>query len=193
VEVRLLFVVALLVACGPPDQGTTSVGADAYRSARLFPLTEGNAWSYDVVDRSRDAVQDTALHTVTVEAADAEGARLLMNGTEVRYARRDDGIYDIGNGIYVLRDPLRVGQTWPAKNGRQAEVMALGESVETPAGTFENCAHVREEGGDVAVDNYYCLDVGVVRTRMRMTTQLTQQEVVVEALLRAHLLADDGG
>lgn len=182
-EIRL-FAVALF-ACGGSQAVPTQ--SQALSVERLFPLATGNAWAYDVRDLSQSgALDDTALHVVRVESVRGERIELYMNGTSVTYERRPDGLYDVGNGVFVLRAPLEVGATWPARSGRSARIVDLASTVETPAGRFEACVHVEEVSADepTRIDNFFCPDVGLTVARSAMRSELTQAEVVIEARLR---------
>ncbi len=175
-----LAALALLMGCGG---ATPNVGpAELDRSvAHYYPLATGNAWAYDVTDGDRER----GFMPVTVQAASAGRYELLMAGTEVTYRRRDDGLFDERNGVYVLREPLEVGTTWEARGQRQAEIVDIEARVETPAGTFEHCVQVAERGeGDTSVDNYFCPGIGIARVRIEVRTQLRQQTVINDAVLR---------
>lgn len=175
-----LAALALLMGCGGATPNVQSPELD--RSVgNYFPLAEGNAWAYDVTDGDRER----GFMPVTVRAASAGHFEVLMAGTEVTYRRRDDGLFDERNGVYVLREPLEVGTTWEARGQRQAEIVDIEAQVETPAGIFEHCVHVAERGaGDTRVDNYFCPGIGIARVLIEVRTPLRQQTVVNDAVLR---------
>ena len=160
---------------------------DALSIESLFPLAEGNAWSYDVADLSESgAIEGGALHLVRVESVEGERVELLMNGTTVTYERRPEGLFDVVNDTWVLKQPLAEGTTWPARSGRTAAIMSTAESVVTPAGEFSGCLHIREVSSDQSaqIDNYFCPEIGLTVARSAMRAGLSGQEVVIEAKLR---------
>jgi hypothetical protein len=105
--------------------------------ATYFPLTPGNAWSFDA---------DGALIVLRVSAR--EGAIAHMG--EFSYEVRRDGIVRTPPGKYVLKLPLHPGATWDLPGGGHARIADLAAAVSTPAGDYTGCVVVEEltpEGG----------------------------------------------
>ncbi len=63
----------------------------------------------------------------------------------------------------------KVGMKWRSKDvsksiSERNEIIAMGETVIVPAGTFKDCVKVRELIGDGATEyKYFCKGIGVVR------------------------------
>jgi len=175
--IRALVCVAL-AGCGGgqaavrPDSGPP--GPD-----QLYPLAVGNAWSYDV-----DAGEgDTVLAVARVVSVRGAAVEVLSGGGEVlRYERRTDGIYRPHKSGYLLKAPVRAGQTWQSANGVTAEVSRIVDVLETPAGRFEGCVEVHESGlrGGQHVETTYCPGVGPTRVVSRMDVRGRSLRVVAE-------------
>jgi hypothetical protein len=151
----------------------------------LYPLREGAAWSYDVDAGDGDPV----LTTTRVLRATASEVEVMSGQAVLRYALLPDGIQRVdGGGSYVLRAPVVLDKQWPASMGSQARVTALDQDIQTPAGKFQSCVLVTEQGGDSGrkVTTTYCPGVGpvVVVSEMEVRGKLLR----VIATLRGYSL-----
>lgn len=102
---------------------------------------------------------DTCLD-VPVGELDAELAALDEVGSSSRCAYKSD------------RVPLDLIEALPVASEPTCEQRALvtfcrGESVDTPAGRFEDCVSVQDEGMNLEVIWWYCPGVGLVRYQMK--------------------------
>lgn len=134
---------------------------------RLYPLTLGSAWSYDV-----DAGDgDNVLAVTRVTTRTAEEATVQGGEGQTRYALRADGIFRSDRDGYLLRMPLTQGATWSSGGGMQARVSQRGIAMTTTAGTFADCVEVTEQGAEsgVTIVTTYCPDVGPVEIVSSMT------------------------
>ncbi len=178
----------LSMGCGASQTGPRE-DSDRLNPARLYPLHLDNVWSYDIDTGTGDP---PVLGITRVVAARDPLFEVSANRSDpVVYEVRPEGIYKPGSGTWLLRAPIRVGSEWPTTSGMTARVESITESVETPAGNFENCVRVEESGGEVRrrIRTVYCTDVGPVLVRSAMQAQLTGMTANVTALLRGHSLA----
>ena len=180
----LLFSVAAL-ACGGAQSATDA--GEGIDPARLYPLQEGNVWSYDV---------DTGIEKVlgTFRVVEAQGARasVEVNGgvDTLVYETTPEGIRRADQEAWVLKRPLVVGARWPAPGGRQAEVLSVDARVEVFAGTFEGCVEVRESDARQQVTTTYCPDVGPVVLTTEATSDYGGAPARVQGELRAYMLEE---
>lgn len=150
----------------------------------LYPLGAGQAWSYDV------DVGDGGDRVLAVSrVVDVQGDTFLVRsgGNEVlRYAHRPDGWYRPDRGAYLLRGPVAVGTAWPSGGGGSAEITAVEQRVQSPAGTFERCVVVSEQGAASGqqVRTTYCPGVGPTEVVSSMTVR--GQPLRVVATLRGY-------
>lgn len=136
---------ALAAGCAGAPPAGSSPGADAAQGLRpgdFFPLAVGNEWVY--VDRSpalpRGAPPERVVRILSRSAdgfyADNERGELRADGDCLRDRQRR-----------LLCAPIRAGNGWVSVTGVSAteryEIVAVGEKVETPAGTFAGCVRVR--------------------------------------------------
>ena len=156
----------------------------------LYPLREGNAWSYDV--DTGDA--QTTLAITRVVSVDAQTVRVRTGDSLVEYEVRPEGIYVAEDGAWLLRGPVRRGVTWPARGGRTAEIVAMPEAVETPAGTLRGCVEVLERGGrlDLEIRTIYCEGVGPASVSSTMRSATSNRTLTVTAVLRGYDVAAAG-
>ena len=93
------------------------------------------------------------------------------NGLLVRATDEDDS-------YYLIRRPLEVGQSWtvPFATDCRLQIMALGETVETVAGSFENCLRVDETGtwesAPYRTESWFAPNVGFVSTTVNYDGQI---------------------
>src|SRR5262245_58900766 len=93
---RYRLLALLVLGCGAAGQERRH-DAGALTAERLYPLREGNAWSYDVESESDDAP------TLLVNRiAEVRGRRVVVEtgGAPIAYEVRRDGIYWPDKGGY---------------------------------------------------------------------------------------------
>ena len=150
--------------------------------ARLFPLTAGSAWSYDVdTGDGNNALAITKVTEAGPTAAAVQGGEGLT-----RYELRPDGIFRTSLSGYLLKAPVRLGATWPSGGGMQAEITRTGVDLSTPAGEFHGCVEVSERGAPsgALITTTYCPDIGPALVVSRM--ELLTGKVEVVARLRGY-------
>lgn len=173
--VRIAVVLSLLAlaGCGGAQSGSGAGGPDRLAPTNLYPLAEGNVWSYNVVGAEGDVPTLEVRRVVSVQ-----GPRVRVQswgGEEVRFETRPQGIYRPGYDVWLLKAPIRVGAEWPSASGRTARVVSVDEAIEVPAGRFEGCVRVEERGGEaaLAMATVYCPGVGPVYVESGMQAKLT--------------------
>ncbi len=158
--------------------------------ARFFPLAVGNQWTWEDQSPQLPAGRRGALRTVRILERTADGFY------------RDDERGELKAGADCVRDrvrqllcgPLVVGTSWKSvlsvSSTEKYEIAAVGESVVTPAGTFDGCVRVRAvnhaaPGTDLVNEITYAPGVGPVRieTFAVMNGAIQQQ---LRAVLRAY-------
>lgn len=137
----MALVAVCLVACAgrpaskPPER--------AIEASDLYPLEQGNAWSYDVDTGERS----TTLAVTRVESFDGRVAKVRTGDTLIEYEVRPEGVYVPSENAWLVREPLRRGARWPARGGRTAEVVSMHARVDTAFDRLEGCVEVVEVGG----------------------------------------------
>jgi hypothetical protein len=180
---RSAWVCVLLLGCASSPK---PVPAAALTVARLYPLSAGSAWSYDV------DTGDGAAVLAVMRVTESGGGRAAVQGGEgiTRYELRPDGIYRADRDGYLLKEPLRVGATWASGGGMQAEIARVDAALETTAGRFTGCVEVVERGAPTGavITTLYCPDVGPVQ--VVSSVELTAGAVRVVATLRGYQIGD---
>jgi len=137
-----LLLAALAASCShaPPARPG---GPGGPSPADLFPLAVGNSWTY--VDRSPALAQGgrPPQRTVRILSRSADGFYRDSDRGELRI----DGDCLRDRSRRLLCAPVEAGRSWVSVTGVSAteryEVVATGERVQTPAGTFSGCVRVR--------------------------------------------------
>lgn len=182
-RIRMRMQVAMLmvlVGCGPAQ---TPEDAEPVTVDRLYPLGEGQVWSYNV-DTGGDEPPTLAISRVVA----VEGNRYEVQNNRsdtVRYEVRPEGIYAVATESWLIRNPIEEGREWPAGSGRTARIASTDVRIDTAAGTFEHCVRVEEGGGRDGrrIVTIYCPDVGPVVVESSMDAQITGRTATVRAEL----------
>lgn len=171
-----------MVACaGSPAAKKYECGVDP---RELYPLQEGNAWSYDVDSGERS----TILAITRVESFDGRRATVRTGEEIVEYEIRPEGIYVVSEEVWLVRGPLRKGATWPARGGRTATIVSMNVRVETASGPLASCVEVLEIGGelDLEVRTVYCPGIGPATIASTMRSSISERTLTVSARLRGY-------
>ncbi|MEM7138816.1 MAG: hypothetical protein AAF500_19725 [Myxococcota bacterium] len=150
----------------------------------LYPLKEGNAWSYDI--DTGDA--STTLATKRVETVHGPIVTVRSGDAAVRYEIREEGVFVLADNAWLFRAPLEEGSTWPARGGRTGRIESTVASIETAAGRFHGCLEVIETGGKLGLEvrTVYCPFVGPVAVDSTMRSDVSDRSQSVRARLRGY-------
>lgn len=171
-------------ASSPAAAGRSAAGPPPESAIDYYPLALGWRWAYQLEKGGErmlamygvlERIEDTAV----VQAGDERIAyAILPEGI----ARRDG----LRVGDFVLKNPIRAGASWPIEGG-QARVTAVGLTVSTPAGKFENAATIEETrtNPERVVRTTYAAGVGPVQVEMLVHDAAAG---VLEVTLRASLV-----
>jgi hypothetical protein len=108
----------------------------------------------------------------------------------IEYAIRPDGIAR-RNGMlpedYVLKNPVRVGTAWQVASG-EAKVVAVGQIVTLPSGTYRDCVVVEEtrHDPDRVTRTTYSRGAGPIEIEMRVFNPI---KTTFEVTARARILS----
>ena len=179
---RKLWLLLLVASCksGPqaaPDQPAAPVEARAY-----YPLAVGNSWTYELRGFGQ-------VHRETVQIVGSDGPWFL-DDHKGRLRYEPDGVRDADR--YLLRTPVSAGAKWTAVDNlvvQKFEVVSVGTSEVTQAGTFTNCAVVRNEQplqktGRFVTEWTYCPKVGLTE----LVTQTASTEGKLQEQTRMQLV-----
>jgi hypothetical protein len=181
---ELLIAALTIASCASGPSASGRKPADLSPRS-LYPLHEGAAWSYDVDAGDGEA---TVLATTRVLRVQGTSVEVQSGQAVLRYAFLPDGIQRVDGGTFLLRAPVALGSEWPAGLNTQARVTAVDQLLQTPAGNFESCVVVTEQGGDSGrkVTTSYCPGVGPVRVDSEM--EVRGKLLRVTATLRGYSL-----
>lgn len=185
---RALSALLVLSACGGASNPGETTPTGPPGVAELYPLAEGNVWSYDARSDAGNHLSILRVVRVVGDAVELESDRVPY-----RYERRPEGLFFPEANVWVLRGPIEVGERWPARSGRTAEITAMDLTMEVRAGRFERCVRVEERGGaqGLEVKTTYCPGVGPVRIESMLVAELSGETVRVVAELLGHQLEGD--
>jgi hypothetical protein len=185
----LLLALAAACAHGPaaaPAAPRASTGAPA----DFFPLAVGHAWTY--VDESPSIPETRRGTTRTVRIVERTGDGYFRDSERGELRADRDCLHDRLRRLLCL--PLEKGATWSSvvsvSSTERFEIAGVGETVETPAGTFAGCVRVRAHNrasaeADHVLEITYAPGVGPVRIE---TFAVVKGDVkpLVRALLKSY-------
>lgn len=191
-RLRVSSLITLVIAgCGAAEIAPAAPTAELSALERYFPAAEGSVWSYDV--DTGEPLKSLVITRVVMRQG--EHFALSSSGSEpVFYQLREDGIFHLDSGSYLLKLPLEIGTTWRSRGG-VAEIVEVGTDVrierEEESAHFSPCVVVEERGraSSARIRTTYCEGVGVVRIETELEAALHPRPTV--ATLRGHLLAEE--
>ncbi len=171
-------------AIGDPDNGETPTPTPTPEAieddvSTYLPIKVGNYWEYEGEGNEYASFTQEIIYGENgrFQMMNDNGGTVMANVIEVTQdsivnTYREGEIYDKRNvlnkpsnlNIIILKRPLAVGNTWVSEENIY-EIIKTDETVEVPAGTFDNCIVVRitfKDGNEGFA--YYRKDVGLVRS-----------------------------
>jgi hypothetical protein len=161
---------AAMAACGslpepsapPPPAPDPSAVSSGTALERFFPLVDGHIYQY-AVERSNGEEP----MVVRAGRSSARGGTLQLPGGEKRFEYTAEGIHLVAGGapVFVLKEPLTVGNSWRGEHGGTVEIVEVDATAEVPAGSYTGCVKTLERrGGDrpMQVATTFCPEVGIV-------------------------------
>ncbi len=151
-----------------------------------FPLRPGAAWSYDT---QTGFGGDTVLSALSVVRADGPRFYVRSGVRTETYEIRPDGV--VREGDYLVKDPVRVGNAWEARDGSRLEIRAVGQSRTVNGHRYPNVIEVARSGSSARIETttWYAADVGAVEIDARTTSSLGQT-ITVHSTLRGYTLGE---
>lgn len=187
-EVLLGAAVLLSVACSGAQ--TTGQRRGPITAGDYFPLRTGAAWSYDT---RTGYGGDTVLSTLAVVGGEGTSFQVRSGTRTERYERRPDGI--VREGDYILRDPIRAGASWDARDGGRFEVRALNLTRRVGEREFRHVIEVVRASPvtRILTTTWYARDVGVIEIQAETSSTVggATGTIGVRSTLRSFTLGDE--
>jgi hypothetical protein len=167
--------------CATSKAAVGAAGAASEAALDYYPLLPGWGWAYEI---EREGTKVLALYSVIERSADLAVVKNVDD--RIEYAIRPEGIAR-RNGMlqedYVLKNPVRVGTAWAVAGG-DAKMVAAGQTVTLPSGTYRDCVVVEESrhNPDRVTRTTYSRGTGPIEIEMSVfnPTKMTF-EVAVQA------------
>jgi hypothetical protein len=162
-----------LLACATPPAPRPGAISPSTAALDYYPLLPGWGWAYEI---EREGTKVLALYAVAERRADVA---VIQHGEErIEYRILPDGIARREGGLpgdYLLKMPMRVGASWPVRDGT-ATFAEVGKTVSLPSGDFHECAVVEEvrREPDRVTRTTYCRNAGPVEIELRVFSPLTR-------------------
>jgi hypothetical protein len=178
----LAVVAALLSACThvPVAPRAIQNRADTPLST-YFPLGEGTAWSYDVLDVPSG---EHILAVNRVQARMGNRAMVFTGPDPLSYEDRGDRIVRLPSGATVLQAPIVKEAGWAIPDG-YARIIAVDAVAATPAGSWKHCVAVEEATAERRVVTTYAPEVGPAQVEI-YSRGPAGEALVSRALLRGY-------
>jgi hypothetical protein len=166
--------------------------------ADYFPMTPGSTWSYIGEGNEYASYTRTVLYSecsyfqVSVNNGGTVSSTVYYaSDTDVRIVLSRGEEYDMANLIseppntdeIVLTVPLEPGTEWGSESIKR-KIVSLSDTVDTPAGLFEDCLTVRSEYPDSYILDYYVIGIGLVYSEFH------SGEDVISSSLESYTIAD---
>lgn len=150
-----------LPACGGaegPAPAAPSAPTEPVTARHLLPLEHDTVFSYETLTDAGE----TGLMVLQIRRPRPDLAELDVAGRVQRLDVDETSVMHSAGG-YLLKDPIRVGASFPGAFGA-VTVVEMDKSVQLPAGSFERCVVTREEASQPfkRADSTYCPGVGLV-------------------------------
>ncbi len=153
-----------------------------------YPIQEGNAWSYQVLDQR---VGTPVLLTSRMIEVSEKGFTIDSVRQRVRYAIRGRAIFRPKSGYAILKDPLKVGAAWDIPAGGKVQVTKVGVTDTVKGGTFDNCVVIVEDIYKLQRAEWtYAADVGLIRMRI-FDLREGAPKLLVSGELLSYAIGDD--
>jgi hypothetical protein len=177
------FLACPISGCSPGAATTAKAPPPALLQGveRFLPLQDEFVYQYDVAaDNGESGRMMVHISRPRPGLAELDVAgkiqRLELSPDAVRHA----------TGGFLLKGPLGVGAQWKGQFG-QVSVVSITRSIQTPAGSFNDCVETVEEASvptPKRATSVFCRDVGLVS--LRIEGALDGDEASVSTLLRSY-------
>lgn len=174
VSLMVLFLL-VSVSCVSKQEGTKEVDLLSY-----FPFEVGNQWTYQGVGNEYASYNKQVLYKEGNKVQVVEenpGTRLVKiydlkpDSVVVVYSKEefyeDENILETEENMQdiILQTPVEIGTIWESGD-RTSEIVAKDVTIETPAGTFNNCIQVNNTYKDEENKfiEYYAPGIGLVKS-----------------------------
>ena len=145
-----------------------------------FPLKAGSTWTFqgkgneyasferqmEYVKNGFGQVREANGGTVTssiYQVTDMALTRVYTKGESYDNTNILDGGFSANDNTVIIQAPLQKGKSWQSDDNLKREIVTLAAAVDTPAGQFKNCLHIRMSGPDNVINEYYAKGIGLVK------------------------------
>lgn len=132
---------------------------------RFFPLVDGTLFQY-ATENDRG---ERGLLLARVSRTSPTRGSLELSASAKHFEYAPGGVRRMSHGkppVYVLREPLAVGNRWPGESGGLVQIVAIDVVADVPAGRFAGCVKtVEQRGGDrpLRIETTFCPETGIVQ------------------------------
>ncbi|MGE5390449.1 MAG: hypothetical protein ACM3PE_05225 [Deltaproteobacteria bacterium] len=166
------------------NKGTTpKVKPAATKSAvpgDYFPLKAGSTWTYQGAGNEyasferqveyvkNDFAQVREANGGTVSASvyqttDRAVTRVYTRGESYNNKNILNGGFTSNDKTVIIQGPMKNGNSWQNDDNIKRRIVSLKAAMDTPSGSFTNCLHIRMDGPDYVIHEYYGKGVGLVK------------------------------
>jgi len=139
------------------------------RWAEYYPLAKGNSWTYSVTGKPK--ARPVVWKVVNVQANESGPifavwpTPSLSDDSGMNLQFSSEGLREVTDDFFVLRFPLKKGNTWSTGRGREFIVVSEGEQCVLAKLNFPRCAIDRDDDKTARLRTVttYAYGVGPVR------------------------------
>lgn len=162
----------------PSGQKQTQTAA--VKLGDYFPLKAGSTWTYqgqgneyasferqmEYVKNGYGQVREANGGTVSssiYHVTDQAVTRVFTRGESYESKNMLDPGFSPNDNTMIIKAPLQKGNRWHSDDNISREIVTLAATIDTPAGEFKNCLHIRMAGADSVTNEYYAQGVGLIK------------------------------
>lgn len=162
------------------DPRETAVQTKNALPGDYFPLKAGSTWTYqgagneyasferqvEYVKNDFAQVREANGGTISAsiyQASNQAVTRVYTRGESYNSKNILDGGFTSNDNTVIIQGPIKNGSNWQNDDNIKRRIVSLQAKIDTPAGTFSNCLHIRMDGPDYIIHEYYGKGVGLIK------------------------------
>lgn len=150
------------------------------KAGDYFPLKAGSTWTYqghgneyasferqlEYVKNGYGQLREANGGTVSssvYQVSDQVVTRVFTRGESYISTNMLDNGFSPNDNTIIIQAPLQKGNSWHSDDNINREIVTLSATIDTPAGQFKNCLHIRMASAGSITNEYYAKGVGLVK------------------------------
>lgn len=163
-----------------PAPGKKTVQSQPLVPGDYFPLKAGSTWTYQGAgneyasfERQVEYVKNNfaqireanggTISSSVYQTSSSAVTRVYTKGESYDNKNILDGGFSSNDNTVIIQSPLKNGGNWQNDDNIRREIVSRSAALNTPAGSFKNCLHIKMAGAGYVINEYYAPGVGLVK------------------------------